>query len=340
MFRLSQDIGIDLGTANVLVYVRGRGIIMREPSVVAMEVGTRKVKAVGEKAREMLGRTPMNIAAVRPMTEGVIADYTTTQRMLEHIFHRVCGVKRVFKPRVLLAVPSGVTSVERRAVKQAALAAGAGEAWTIEEAKAAALGAGMPIAKPGGNMVVDIGGGTTDIAVLSLDGIVRARTLRLGGMKLDEVIVRHIRTTYNLMVGETTAEEIKMMIGTVTPQDEEMSLEVRGRDLLSGLPQTVTVTSEEIRECMLETISQVVAGVKTVLEKTPPELASDIIERGIVLTGGTALLRGLDELIAEATKVPAYVAKDPLSCVAIGTGKALEQGRISTEEDYHAAEAA
>lgn len=332
MFRLSQEIGIDLGTANVLVYVRGRGIIMREPSVVAMEVGTRRVKAVGEKAREMLGRTPQNIVAVRPMTDGVIADYTTTQRMLEHIFQRVCGVKRVFKPRVLLAVPSGVTSVEKRAVKQAALAAGAGEAWTIEEAKAAALGAGMPISRPGGNMVVDIGGGTTDIAVLSLDGIVRSRSLRVGGMKLDEVIARHIRTSFNLMVGETTAEEIKMMIGSVTPQDEEMSMEIRGRDLLSGLPQTVSVTSEEVRDCMLEPVSQIVAGVKAVLEKTPPELSSDIIERGIVLTGGTALLRGLDEIIAEATKVPTYVAKDPLSCVALGTGKALEQRRISGED--------
>ena len=337
MFRLSQEIGIDLGTANVLVYVRGKGIIMREPSVVAMDVGTRRVLAVGEKAREMLGKTPVNIAAVRPMTDGVIADYTTTQRMLEYIFHKVCGVKRVFKPRVLLAVPSGVTSVERRAVKQAALAAGAGEAWTIEEAKAAALGAGMPIAAPGGNMVVDIGGGTTDIAVLSLDGIVLARSLRVGGMKLDEVIARHIRSAYNLMIGDRTAEEIKIMIGSVTAQEEELTMEVRGRDLLSGLPQTVNVTSEEIRECMIEPISQVVTRVKSVLEKTPPELASDIIERGIVLTGGTALLRGLDQLISDATKVPTSVAKDPLSCVAIGTGKALEQRRLSVDEGNYAA---
>lgn len=334
MFRLSQEIGIDLGTANVLVYVRGKGIIMREPSVVAMDVGTRKVRAVGEKAREMLGKTPVNIAAVRPMTDGVIADYTTTQRMLEYIFHKVCGVKRVFKPRVLLAVPSGVTSVEKRAVKQAALAAGAGEAWTIEEAKAAALGAGMPIGEPCGNMVVDIGGGTTDIAVLSLDGIVLARSLRVGGMKLDEVIARHIRSAYNLTIGDRTAEEIKVMIGSVTPQHEEMTMEVRGRDLLSGLPQTVSVTSEEIRECMIEPISQIVVRVKNVLEKTPPELASDIIERGIMLTGGTALLRGLDELISEATKVPTSVAKDPLSCVALGTGKALEQRRVTYDDSY------
>jgi len=218
--------------------------------------------------------------------------------------------------------------VERRAVKQAALAAGAGEAWTIEEAKAAAIGAGMPISAPGGNLVVDIGGGTTDIAVLSLDGIVLARSLRVGGMKLDEVITRHIRSAYNLMIGDRTAEEIKIMIGSATTQSEEMTMEVRGRDLLSGLPQTIAVTSEEVRECMAEPISQIVNRVKNVLEKTPPELASDIVERGIVLTGGTALLRGLDQLIAEATQVPAIVAKDPLSCVALGTGKALEQRRV------------
>ncbi len=330
--RLSQDIGIDLGTANVLVYVHGKGIIMREPSVVAMDVNTRKVRAVGEKAREMLGRTPVNIVAVRPMTEGVIADYTTTQRMLEHILHKVCGVKRLFKPRVLLAVPSGVTSVEQRAVKQAALAAGAGEALTIEEPMAAAIGAGLPISSPGGNMVVDIGGGTTDIAVLSLDGIVLSRSLRIGGMKLDDVIIRHIRQAYNLLIGEPTAEEIKIAIGSAVAQREETAFEVRGRDLLSGLPQTVTVTSEEIRECMAEPISQIVSRVKNVLEKTPPELASDIIERGIVLTGGTALLRGLDILITETANVPTRVADDPLSCVALGTGMALEQRRGITED--------
>ena len=332
MIRLSQDIGIDLGTANVLVYVHGKGIIMREPSVVAMNVNTRRVVAVGEKAREMLGRTPVNIVAVRPMTEGVIADYTTTQRMLEHIFQKVCGVKRLFKPRVLLAVPSGVTSVEQRAVKQAALAAGAGEALTIEEPMAAAIGAGLPISSPGGNMVVDIGGGTTDIAVLSLDGIVLSRSLRVGGMKLDDVIIRHIRTTYNLLIGDRTAEEIKINVGSAVAMREETQMEVRGRDLLSGLPLTVVVSSQEIRECMTEPIAQIVSRVKNVLEKTPPELASDIIERGIVLTGGTALLRGLDVLISEVTNVPAHVADDPLSCVALGTGKALEQRRGITED--------
>jgi rod shape-determining protein MreB len=330
--RFSQDIGIDLGTANVLVYVHGRGVIMREPSVVAMNINTRRVIEIGEKAREMVGRTPVNIVAVRPMTDGVIADYTTTQRLLEHILHKVCGVKRLFKPRVLLAVPSGVTSVEQRAVKQAALAAGAGEALTIEEPMAAAIGAGLPIDAPGGNMVVDIGGGTTDIAVLSLDGIVLSRSLRIGGMKLDDVIIRHIRTNYNLLIGDRTAEEIKIAIGSAVPQREEQTMEVRGRDLLTGLPQTVEVTSQEIRECMVEPISQIVARVKNVLEKTPPELASDIIERGIFLTGGTALLRGLDVLIAETSNVPTYVADDPLSCVALGTGKALEQRRGITED--------
>jgi rod shape-determining protein MreB len=330
--RFSQDIGIDLGTANVLVYVHGKGIIMREPSVVAMDANTRRVRAVGEKAREMLGRTPVNIVAVRPMTDGVIADYTTTQRMLEHILHKVCGVKRLFKPRVLLAVPSGATSVEQRAVKQAALAAGAGEALTIEEPMAAAIGAGLPISDPGGNMVVDIGGGTTDIAVISLDGIVLSRSLRIGGMKLDDVIIRHIRIAYNLLIGDRTAEEIKIAVGSAVPQREEARIEVRGRDLLSGLPQTVVVTSEEIRECLAEPILQIVTRVKHVLEKTPPELASDIIERGIVLTGGTAMLRGLDVLIAETANVPTRVADDPLSCVALGTGKALEERRGITED--------
>jgi rod shape-determining protein MreB len=330
--RFTQDIGIDLGTANVLVHVRGRGIVMREPSVVAMEIGKMRVKEIGEKARDMVGRTPTNIAAIRPMVDGVIADFTTTQRLLEYIFRQVCGVKRVFKPRVLLAVPSSATSVEKRAVKQAALAAGAGEALTIEEPMAAALGAGLPISAPGGNMVVDIGGGTSDIAVISLDGIVLSRSLRIGGMKLDEVITRHIRNTYNLMIGDRTAEEIKITIGSATALPMETAMEVRGRDLITGLPETVTISSQEIRECMAESISQIVTRVKNVLEKTPPELSSDIIERGIVLTGGSSLLRGLDALISETTHVPTRVAEDPLSCVALGTGKALEERRGIAED--------
>jgi rod shape-determining protein MreB len=337
VFRLSQDIGIDLGTTNVLVYVRGKGIIMREPSVVAVYLPTGKIKEVGEKARDMVGRTPENIEARRPMVDGVIADYTTTQQLLEYIVHKVCGAKRVFKPRVLIAVPSGVTSVEERAVKQAAVAAGAREAWTIKEAKAAAIGAGLPIKEPGGNMVVDIGGGTTDIAVLSLDGIVLSRSIRIGGTKLDEVIIRHIRTQYNLAIGDRTAEEIKITIGSAIGLEQESGMEVRGRDLISGLPQTIQVSSQEIRECMVEPISQIVTRVKSVLLNTPPELASDIIERGIILTGGTAMLRGLDRLIAEATQVPTRVANDPLSCVAIGTGKFLEENRDVPEEFSYAA---
>lgn len=332
MVRMRQDIGIDLGSANVLVHVHGRGIVMREPCVVAVNLVNKKVMAIGEKAQDMLGRTPVNIIAVRPMSDGVIADYTITVRMLEYIFQKICGVKRVLKPRVLLAVPSSVTSVQKRSIKQAALAAGARVAWTIEEPMAAAIGAGLPISSPGGNMVVDIGGGTTDIAVLSLDGVVLSRSIPIGGIKLDENIARHIKATYNLSIGDRTAEEIKITIGSASPLPKEESMEVRGRDLVSGLPQTITVTSQEVRESITETVTQIVSRVKNVLEKTPPELASDIIERGIVLTGGGALLRGMDRLIAEATRVPTRVAEDPVSCVALGTGKALLERRGISED--------
>ncbi len=332
MLYLNQDIGIDLGTANVLVHLRGKGIVMREPSVVAIDLVTKRVKVIGEKAREMLGRTPVNIVAVRPMTDGVIADYTVTQKMLEYIFHKICGGKRIFKPRVLLSVPSDVTSVQKRAIRQAALGAGARIALTIEEPMAAAIGAGLPISSPGGNMVVDIGGGTTDIAVLSLDGIVLSRSLPVGGIKLDDNIIRHVKNTYNLSIGDRTAEQIKIAIGSATPLDNEVTLEIRGRDLVSGLPQTVVITSEEVREAMAETIQQIVGRVKSVLEKTPPELASDIIERGIVLTGGGALLRHIDKLISDATCVPTHIADDPISCVAIGVGRALAERRGISED--------
>jgi rod shape-determining protein MreB len=324
LFRLSPDIGIDLGTANLLVFVRDKGIVLREPSVVAVDRVTKKVRAVGEEARLMLGRTPGSILAIRPMADGVIADYSTTERMLAHLIEKVCGSRRVFKPRVLICVPSGATNVERRAVRQAARAAGAGEAVTIEEPMAAAIGAGLPISEPGGNMVVDIGGGTTDIAVISLGDIVLSRSLRIGGNKMDDVIVRHVKTTYNLMIGDRTAEEIKMEIGSAYPTGPEMSLEVRGRDLIAGLPKTVEVTSQEIREALAEPVTAIVERVKAVLEKTPPELSSDIIERGITLTGGGALLRGLDRLLALATSIEVRVADDPLSCVALGTGRALD----------------
>ncbi|WP_395088800.1 rod shape-determining protein [Armatimonas sp.] len=323
--RLVQEIGIDLGTANILVYQRGKGIVLREPSVVAIDKTTRKVKAVGEEARLMLGRTPGNIIAIRPMQDGVIADYSTTREMLRALISKVVGRRGPFKPRVLVCVPAGVTSVEKRAVLQATEEAGAGVAATIEETMAAAIGAGLPIALPGGNMVVDIGGGTTDIAVISLGGIVVSKSLRVGGNKIDEVIIRHIKNSYNLMIGDRTAEDIKIRVGSAFPLEQELRMEVKGRDLVAGLPKTVEVTSDEIREALAEPISQIVDRVKAVLEQTPPELSSDIIERGMMLTGGGALLRGLDRLLALATGIPVHVADDPLSCVAIGTGRALEE---------------
>ncbi len=328
----SQEIGIDLGTSNVLVHVAGKGIVLREPSVVAVDLVKNKVKVIGEAARDMLGRTPVNIIAVRPMADGVIANYTVTVQMLEYIIQKVCGGRRMFKPRVLLALPSGVTSVQKRAIQQAALQAGAGKAETIEEPMAAAIGAGLPISTPGGNMIVDIGGGTTDIAVLSLDGIVISRSLPVGGIKLDDNIARHIKLNYNVSVGDRTAEEIKIEIGSASPLQKELRYEIRGRDLVSGLPQGVTLTSEEVREAIFEPISQITQRIKNVLEKTPPELASDIMERGITLTGGGALLRGLDKVISDATHVPVYVADDPISCVALGTGKALAERRGISED--------
>ncbi len=296
-----------------------------EPTVVAINTKNRTVLAVGNEAREMLGRTPGNIQAIRPLKDGVIADYSTTLRMLEYLLNKVCGPRRVFKPRVLICVPSGVTNVERRAVIQAAKAAGAGEAMTIEEPMAAAIGAGLPIASPGGNMVIDIGGGTTDIAVISLGGIVLSHSLRVGGNKLDEAIIRHIRNTYNLMIGEPTAEEIKIKIGSAFPQNPELRMEIRGRDLVAGLPKTVEISSEEIREALTEPVRQIAEKLCTVLEDTPPELSSDIIERGITLTGGGALLRGLDRLLQSVTDIPVYVADNALHCVAVGTGRALEE---------------
>ncbi len=325
MFRLVPVLGVDLGTANILVYERGKGIVLREPSVVAITSETKKVRAVGEEARLMLGRTPGNIVAIRPMSDGVIADYTTTRKMLEYLFNKVVGRRKIFKPRVLVCVPSQVTSVERRAVEQAAKEAGAGEAYTIEEPMAAAIGAGLPIEMPGGNMVIDIGGGTTDIAVISLGGIVTSESLRVGGNRMDEVIIRHVKSAYSLMIGDRTAEEIKMKIGSAYPLEQELNMQIRGRDLVAGLPKTVEVSSGEMREALAEPVLAIVEKVKRVLEQTPPELASDIIERGIVLTGGGALLRGLDRLLTAATGIPVYVAEDPLSCVAIGTGRALDE---------------
>lgn len=323
--RLVPEIGIDLGTANILVYRRSKGIVLNEPTVVAIGANG-KVLAVGNEAREMLGRTPGNISAIRPLKDGVIADYSTTLKMLEYIIQKTCGTKFPFKlrPKTLVCVPSGVTNVERRAVIQAAREAGAGDAQTIEEPMAAAIGAGLPISSPGGNMVVDIGGGTTDIAVISLGGMVLSQSLRLGGNKIDEAIIRHIRNAYNLMIGDPTAEEIKIRIGSAFPLATELRMEIRGRDLVAGLPKTVEITSEEIREALSEPIRQIAEKLCQVLEETPPELGSDVIERGITLTGGGALLRGLDRLLNNVTDIPVRVADDPLNCVAIGTGRALE----------------
>lgn len=323
--RLIPEIGIDLGTANILVYKRGKGVALAEPTVVAISTKNRRVLAVGNEAREMLGRTPGNISAIRPLRDGVIADYSTTLKMLEYLLDKVCGKRRVFKPKVLICVPSGVTNVERRAVIMAAKEAGAGEAMTIEEPMAAAIGAGLPIALPGGNMVVDIGGGTTDIAVISLGGIVLSHSVRVAGDKMDEAIVRYVRSAYNLAIGEPTAEDVKIKIGSAYPLEQEMRMQIRGRDLVAGLPKPVEITSEEIREALAEPVRQIAEKLCTVLEETPPELSSDIIERGITLTGGGALLRGLDRLLTNVTSIPVHVADNALHCVAVGTGRALEE---------------
>lgn len=325
--RLVPEIGVDLGTANILVFRRGKGIVLNEPTVVAISVHNGKVLAVGNEAREMLGRTPGNIKAIRPLKDGVIADYTTTLKMLEYIIQRTCPrtFPIRFKPTCLVCVPSGVTNVERRAVIQAAKEAGAGTAMTIEEPMAAAIGAGLPIASPGGNMVVDIGGGTTDIAVISLGAPVIAQSLRVGGNKLDEAIIRHIRNSYNLMIGEPTAEDIKIKIGSAYPLEQELRMEIRGRDLVAGLPKAVEISSEEIREALAEPIRQIAEKLCQVLEITPPELSSDVIERGITLTGGGALLRGLDRVLNSVTDIQVRVADNALNCVAIGTGRALEE---------------
>lgn len=325
MWRLAEDLGIDLGTANIVVYARGRGIVLREPSVVAIDARTKSVKAVGEEARLMLGRTPGSIVAKRPLRDGVIADYSITRDMLAYLIGRACGKRgRIFKPTIVICIPSGATNVEKRAALDAARSAGARKAIPIEEPMAAAIGAGLPIDLPGGNMVVDVGGGTTDIAVISLGGIVISDSLRVGGNKLDEAIVRHVRRTYNLDVGEPTAENIKVEIGSAVPIDPEHELDVKGRDIVSGLPKVVSVSSVEVRDAMQEGIAQIVQSVKQILEHTPPELAADIIERGITLTGGGALLVGLDTLLEQETGIPVALAGDPMSSVAVGTGKVLE----------------
>lgn len=331
MFGMSMDIGVDLGTANVLVYIKGKGIVLREPSVVAIDRDTNTVLAVGEEARRMLGRTPGNIIAIRPLREGVIADYDTTETMLRHFIQKVVPRKIFFKPRIMVCIPSGVTTVEKRAVLEAAVQAGAKKTYLIEEPLAAALGAGLDISEPCGSMVIDIGGGTTDVAVLSLGGIVVSESLRVGGDKFDEALVRYVKREYNVMIGERTAEEIKVNIGTALATGRNESMEIRGRDLVSGLPKTLRITSAETFDALYESVSLIVQRVKTVLEITPPELSSDIMDRGIVMTGGGSMLYGLDKLIQQETGIPTYLAEDPLSCVALGTGKALDS--LGTLED-------
>jgi rod shape-determining protein MreB len=316
-----MKIGIDLGTANVLVYVKGKGIVIREPSVVAVSEDN-MIVAVGEEAREMIGRTPGNISAIRPMKDGVIADYVITEAMLRY-FIKKAG-RSFSKPDVMICVPSGVTSVEKRAVRDAALKAGAREAYLIEEPLAAAIGANVPISGPAGNMIIDIGGGTSEIAVISLGGIVVCRSLRVGGNRFDEAIASYIRRKYNLMVGERTAEEVKIAIGTALPLERELHMEVRGRDLIAGLPRTIPLTSSEVMEALEQPLQQIVASVRQVLEETPPELSSDIIDKGMVMTGGGSLLRNIDRLLTQVTGVPCHVAENALNCVALGTGLALE----------------
>jgi rod shape-determining protein MreB len=321
---VAKHIGIDLGTANVLVFVKGRGIVIREPSVVAISTKDGRVRAVGAAAYEMLGRTPENIEVVRPMRDGVIADYVVTQEMLRHFITRATGRFQMSKPEVMICIPAGVTDVETRAVRDAALQAGARRAYLIREPLAAAIGARIPVADPSGNLVIDIGGGTTEVAVISLNGIVVSNSIRVGGNKFDDAIANYIKRRYNLMIGERTAEEVKIAIGSAMPTEDDLVMEVRGRDQVAGLPRTVTVRSSEITEAITEPLESIIGAIRQVLEVTPPELSSDVIDKGMILTGGGALLRHLNDLLTEVTGVPCIVADDPMSCVAIGTGLALE----------------
>ena len=324
----SRDLAIDLGTANTLIYIRGMGIVSNEPSVVAVQQdsrGGKKVLAVGKEAKEMLGRTPGNIVAIRPMKDGVIADFEITAAMLRYFIRAAHNRSTLVKPRIIIGIPSGITEVERRAVREAAESAGAREVYLIEQPMAAAIGAGLPITEPSGNMIVDIGGGTSDVAVISLAGIVYAKSVRVGGDKMDEAIIQHIKRKYNLLIGERTAELIKMGIGNAYPTDEVLTMDIKGRDLVAGVPRTLTVSSDEIRDALAEPVNAIVEAVKVTLERTPPELAGDIADRGIVLAGGGALLKNLDALLREETGLPVFLAEDPLSSVVIGAGKALEE---------------
>jgi rod shape-determining protein MreB len=325
---LSDDLAIDLGTANTLIYVKGQGIVCNESSVVAVQKdfrGSRRVLAVGIEAKKMLGRTPGNIVAIRPLKDGVIADFETTEAMLRYFIHKVHNRRALVRPRIVICVPNGITEVEKRAVRESAESAGAREVYLMEEPMAAAIGAGLPVTEPVGNMIVDIGGGTTEVAVISLAGIVFSRSVRVGGDKMDEAIIQYIKRKYNLLIGERTAELIKITIGSAYPGDEIQTMQIKGRDLVAGVPKTVELSDEEIRDSLLEMINQIVEAVRVALERTPPELASDIVDKGIVLAGGGALLRNLDVLLREETGLPVMVADDPLTAVVMGAGKALDE---------------
>lgn len=322
---MASEVGIDLGTANVLVYIKGKGIVLNEPSVVAVNKDTDEILAIGEEARQMLGRTPANIVAAKPLKDGVISDYDITERMLKYFIRKTCGSGRFFKPRIMVCVPSGVTEVEKRAVREAATQAGGKEVYLMEEPMAAAIGSGLDVTEPDGKMVIDIGGGTTDIAVIALGGIVTSTSVKVAGDKFDESIIRYMRKVHKLYIGERTGENIKQAIGTAFPREEEVSMECRGRDLVTGLPKTVDITSEEVMEALEEPLHLICEAVHGVLEKTPPELSADISSSGIVVTGGGALLYGIDRKIQERTGIEVRIAEDPKSCVAIGTGKALDE---------------
>lgn len=321
----SNDIAMDLGTATTLVYVRGKGIVLNEPSVVAVDKGTNRVRAVGDEAKRMLGKTPDYISAVRPMRDGVIADFDITESMIRHFIRKVHNSRRMSRPRMIIGIPSGITEVERRAVRESAERAGAREVYLITEPMAAAIGAGLPVQEPAGNMVVDIGGGTTEVAIISLGGIVVSTSSRTAGDELDNAIVQHIKREYSMYIGERTAEEIKIKIGSAFPLKQEETMEVKGQDMVAGLPKTLAVTSVEIRNALKEPVSEIISAIRQTLEKTPPELAADIVERGMILTGGGSLLHGLDQLISEETKLPVILAEKPIECVVLGAGRALEE---------------
>lgn len=340
MLSFSKDIGIDLGTANTLVFMKGKGIILREPSVVAVDTRKDEVLYVGQEAKEVIGRTPGSIVAMRPLKDGVIADFDITANMLQRFIKKVCGNSFFARPNIIICIPSGVTEVERRAVREAAVAAGGRRVSIIEEPMAAAIGAGLPVAEATGSMVVDIGGGTSEVAVISLGGIVTARSVRVGGDSFDSAIIQYIKRKHNLLIGERTAEQIKIDIGSAFPYDEEIVMDIKGRNLVDGLPKNITITPKEIREALSDSISSVLDAIKTTLERTPPELAADIIDHGIMLTGGGAMLRGLDRLISNETGINVLIAENPLDCVAVGTGRVLEdidrlRDVLSNGEDKH-----